>query len=99
MSDDATAYVRIEQRLTEDHRISFGALGLLSYLLSVPPDERVSIESLAPLRVEGQTRIARYLRELEEHGYLKRVVRKLPDGRFWTAYELFGPSGRRYRPA
>ncbi|WP_259454267.1 hypothetical protein [Streptomyces ginkgonis] len=79
--------------MIRDRRLSFAALGLIVYLLSLPAMARASIRHLAGLRTEGRTRIGRMLHELEDGGYLKRVVRKTDEGLFYTEYELFDVPG------
>ncbi|MFD7509792.1 hypothetical protein ACFV5N_10665, partial [Streptomyces sp. NPDC059853] len=79
--------------MIRDRRLSFAALGLIVYLLSLPAMARASIRQLAGLRTEGRTRIGRMLHELEDGGYLKRVVRKTDEGLFYTEYELFDVPG------
>jgi hypothetical protein len=76
--------------LLRDRRLSFCATGILVYLLSLPPQARPTIRALAKQRSEGRTRIGQALRDLEEFGYLKRVVSKDPEtGLFTTEYEVF----------
>jgi hypothetical protein len=65
-------------------------VGVLTYLLSLPNDARVTIRTLAEQRKEGRARIAAALHELEESRYLRRVVHKSREtGQLFTVYEVF----------
>jgi hypothetical protein len=76
--------------LLRDRSISWCAAGVLVYLLSLPNGARASIRALAEQRKEGRTRIADALRELEESGYLRRLLRRDPaSGELRTVYEVF----------
>ncbi|GAB2722219.1 hypothetical protein ACFPZJ_31590 [Streptomyces bullii] len=54
------------------------------HLQSLPAGARVDIKTLAARFLEGTTRIAAALRELETHGYLRRVRERVPGGRIVT---------------
>ncbi|NEC85168.1 hypothetical protein [Streptomyces sp. SID12501] len=76
--------------LLRDRSLSWCAVGVLTYLLSLPNGARATIRTLAEQRKEGRARIAAALHELEESRYLRRVVRKDEEsGQFSTVYEVF----------
>ncbi|MFF4347447.1 hypothetical protein [Streptomyces sp. NPDC001530] len=76
--------------LLRDRSISWFAVGVLTYLLSLPNGSRATIRTLAEQRSEGRARISAALRELEESRYLRRVLRKNPEsGQLSTVYEVF----------
>ncbi|WP_329274887.1 hypothetical protein [Streptomyces sp. NBC_01451] len=76
--------------LLRDRSLSWCAVGVLTYLLSLPNGARATIRTLAEQRKEGRARIAAALHELEESRYLRRVVRKDGEsGQFSTVYEVF----------
>ncbi|MGW1758522.1 hypothetical protein [Streptomyces mirabilis] len=76
--------------LLRDRSLSWCAVGVLTYLLSLPNGARATIRTLAEQRKEGRARIAAALRELEESRYLRRVVRKDGEsGQLFTVYEVF----------
>lgn len=76
--------------LLRDRSISWCAVGVLTYLLSLPNEARVTIRTLADQRKEGRSRIAAALHELEDSRYLRRVVHKNPEsGQLFTVYEVF----------
>lgn len=52
--------------------MSLKAKGLLSMMLSLPPDWDYSVEGLITLSSDGETSVRSGLKELEEFGYLKR---------------------------
>ncbi|MFC9843904.1 hypothetical protein ACFWFF_40105 [Streptomyces sp. NPDC060223] len=76
--------------LLRDRSISWCAVGVLTYLLSLPNGARATIRTLAEQRKEGRARIAAALHELEESRYLRRVLHKNPEsGQLFTVYEVF----------
>ncbi|KPI21417.1 hypothetical protein OK074_7382 [Actinobacteria bacterium OK074] len=76
--------------LLRDRSLSWTAVGVLTYLLSLPNGARATIRTLAEQRKEGRARISSALRELEESRYLRRVVRKDHEsGQLSTVYEVF----------
>ncbi|MEU5094550.1 hypothetical protein [Streptomyces sp. NPDC020996] len=84
------AFSVFSNALLRDRSISWCAVGVLTYLLSLPNEARVTIRTLAGQRKEGRARIAAALHELEESRYLRRVVRKSREnGQLFTVYEVF----------
>lgn len=84
------AFSIFSNALLRDRSLSWCAVGVLTYLLSLPNGARATIRTLAEQRKEGRARIAAALHELEESRYLRRVVRKDEEsGRFSTVYEVF----------
>lgn len=84
------AFSVFSNALLRDRSISWCAVGVLTYLLSLPNEARVTIRTLAEQRKEGRARIAAALHELEESRYLRRVVRKSGEtGQLFTVYEVF----------
>ncbi|GLX34626.1 hypothetical protein Sros01_06990 [Streptomyces roseochromogenus] len=79
-----TRYTVVGNHLIQNPKISLTARGLGAYIQSLPPGTPIGIKELARRVPEGEIRIASALRELEAHGYLKRVREQLPDGRFVT---------------
>ncbi|MFC5183653.1 helix-turn-helix domain-containing protein [Actinomadura harenae] len=70
--------------LAQHTDLSLRARGLGLLLLSLPDGADISIRGLATRLNEGETVIARALRELETVGYLTRRVVRLTDGRVVT---------------
>ncbi|MFM9559659.1 hypothetical protein [Streptomyces turgidiscabies] len=84
------AFSVFSNALLRDRSLSWCAVGVLTYLLSLPNGARATIRTLAEQRKEGRARIAAALHELEKSRYLRRVVRKDEEsGQFSTVYEVF----------
>ncbi|MEU0191272.1 helix-turn-helix domain-containing protein [Streptomyces afghaniensis] len=79
-----TRFTVIGNHLAQHAELSLLAIGLGVHIQSLPAGARVDIKSLAARFPEGTTRIAAALRELEAHGYLRRVRERVPDGRIIT---------------
>lgn len=77
-------YVVVGNHLAQHRQLSLTAIGLATHILSVPENTPVDIRSLAERFPEGRDRIAFALRELEAHGYLRRVREHTEDGRLVT---------------
>jgi hypothetical protein len=74
----------------EDGRLSWDALGLLTYLLSKPDSWEVSIRHLVSEKTAGVDKVRKMLRELVDAGYCKRKLVHERAGNFaWksTIYE------------
>lgn len=71
-------YTTLSNYHFKDKRLSWKAKGLLSTMLSLPPDWNYTIEGLATLSGDGIKSTNSGLAELEKYGYLKR--RQLRDG-------------------
>ncbi|MDQ0992878.1 helix-turn-helix domain-containing protein [Streptomyces sp. V3I7] len=74
----------IGNHLAQHPELSGLAIGLGVHIQSLPAGARVDIKTLAARFPEGTTRIAAALRELETHGYLRRVRERVPGGRIVT---------------
>ncbi|MCH0557519.1 helix-turn-helix domain-containing protein [Streptomyces sp. MUM 16J] len=74
----------IGNHLAQHPELSGLAIGIGVYIQSLPAGARVDIKTLAGRFPEGAIRVARALRELEAHGYLRRERRRLTDGRIVT---------------
>ncbi|MFI8367355.1 helix-turn-helix domain-containing protein [Streptomyces sp. NPDC085466] len=67
------------------HKVLGGvAIGVASYIASLPEGTRVDIRTLANDLRLGRKTIATALNTLEAHGYLRRTVLRTPDGRVST---------------
>lgn len=69
--------------------MSLKAIGLLSFMLSLPKDWDYSIAGLVAMRKENVTAIRSTLRELEKFGYLKVTKTKNDKGQFEYIYDIF----------
>ncbi len=83
-----TNFTTLNNNLIQDARLSWKALGILAYLLSLPPDFKLYLKMLGNLRPNGRDSTRTGLTELQECGYLK--IEKIRDdgsgrfsGNFW----------------
>ncbi|MGA5319692.1 helix-turn-helix domain-containing protein [Streptomyces seoulensis] len=74
----------VGNHLVQHPVLSLTAIGLAAHILSLPEGAPVDIRSLAERFPEGRDRIAFALRELETHGYLRRVRERTESGRIAT---------------
>jgi hypothetical protein len=72
-----------------DARLSFGARGILAYLLTKPDDWTVLSKDLVAESPHGRDAILKMLQELEACGYLKRERTRGADGRYGWLTEVF----------
>jgi hypothetical protein len=79
-----TRFTVIGNHLAQHGELSLLAIGLGVHIQSLPGGARVDIKTLANRFPEGASRIAAALRELEAHGYLRRVRERTPAGRIVT---------------
>lgn len=78
----------LDNNVIRDDRLSWKALGILTYLLSLPPDFKLYLKKLGSLRPSGRDSTRTGLVELQECGYL--TIEKIRDeesgrflGNFW----------------
>lgn len=75
-----------------DRRLSFKAVGLLSFMLSVPSNWDWTIAGLVAIRKDGKESISSAMKELEQYGYLERIEVRDEKGRFmdieYNIYEI-----------
>jgi hypothetical protein len=64
--------------------LSFRAVGVLAHLLSLPDGAKVDSATLAQAHREGRDAVRSAYKELADHGYYRREVRRLPNGTFCT---------------
>ncbi|GAA3374323.1 helix-turn-helix domain-containing protein [Streptomyces sannanensis] len=79
-----TRFTVIGNHLAQHPELSLLAIGLAVHIQSLPTGARVDIKTLAARFPEGADRVSGALRELEAHGYLRRVVERAPGGRLVT---------------
>jgi hypothetical protein len=63
------AFVQVENSTAQDKRLSWGARGLLLYLLSLPSDWQIKVSHLIDRGDAGRDGLRRMLRELQTFGY------------------------------
>ncbi|MFJ2022953.1 hypothetical protein ACIODW_03960 [Streptomyces sp. NPDC087897] len=82
-------YTIISNRLAQHRGLSLLAIGLGTYIQSLPDGWRVGIKALAAVFPESEARIAAALRELERHGFLRRIRERVRGGRVTTRTESY----------
>lgn len=75
-------YTIISNDIFKDIRLSFKAKGLLTTMLSCPPNWNYTIEGLSKISKDGKASIRSALAELEEFGYLERKQLRDEKGSF-----------------
>ncbi|MEN4752274.1 helix-turn-helix domain-containing protein [Pseudomonas sp. Ps21-P2] len=80
------SFTKIPNHIISDPQLSLKAKGLITALLSLPPNWQLSVEGLAKHHRTGISAIRSAIKELEESGYLKSK-RKYGAGRKFSGYE------------
>ena len=75
-------YTRVSNHYLRDNSLSFKAKGLLTLMLSLPEDWDYTIAGLSQFTADGRVSIASTIRELEEHGYIRRNQMRGENGAF-----------------
>lgn len=75
-------YKVINTSFANDERLTWGARGLLVYLLSKPNDWKMQVPDLVSQSPAGRDAVYSILKNLEENGYLQRTRTRRPDGTF-----------------
>ncbi|MQT04038.1 helix-turn-helix domain-containing protein [Streptomyces jumonjinensis] len=83
-SRHTTRFTVVGNHLAQHAELSLLAIGLAVHIQSLPTGARVDIKTLTARFPEGSARISGALRELEAHGYLRRVRERVPGGRIVT---------------
>lgn len=87
-----TQFVQVPNTWVRDKRISRKSRGLLVELMSHSVGWEITVASLVAGGPEGRDAVRGALLELEEAGYLQRVIKKTAKGRFdGVDYELSDP--------
>jgi len=72
-------FVMIDRRPVENPDLSWGAKGVLSYLLSRPDNWTVRLGDLVKRSTDGTSKIRGYIKELVKAGHAHRVAHKDPE--------------------
>ncbi|MFJ9524075.1 hypothetical protein [Streptomyces cyaneofuscatus] len=95
-------YSIISNRLSQHRDLSLLAIGLGTHIQSLPAGKRIGIKVLAEIFPESEAAIAAGLRELEQHGFLRRTRERVRGGRVATRTESYNhpeAAARRAAPA
>ncbi|MEV5578714.1 hypothetical protein AB0L39_09155 [Streptomyces parvus] len=82
-------YTIISNRLSQHRGLSLLAIGLGAYIQSLPDGWRIGVKALAARFPESEVRIAAALRELEQHGFLRRTRVRVGGGKLATRTESY----------
>ena len=82
-------YVVMSNHHLRNKEMSLKAKGLLSLILSLPPEWNYSLAGLCAICKESQTAMRSALKELETHGYLVRKRQKNSLGHFEYEYIVY----------
>lgn len=82
-------FTMISNRLSQRRDMSLLAIGLGTHIQSLPPGAKVGVKVLAAIFPESEARIAAALRELEQHGFLRRIRERVRGGRVATRTESY----------
>jgi hypothetical protein len=80
--DTKHPYKVINTGFANDERLTWGARGLLTYLLSKPDDWKVMVPDLIKQSPAGRDAVYAILKNLEDNGYLRRIRTRRADGTF-----------------
>jgi len=91
-TEKTSDYAVIAKHHLRNKTLSYKAKGLLTFMLSVPPEWDWSLIGLAALSSDGIDGVRSGIRELERHGYLTRRRIRDPSGRLgdteYTIHEI-----------
>ncbi|MEU5327640.1 hypothetical protein [Streptomyces parvus] len=82
-------YTIISNRLSQHRGLSLLAIGLSAHIQSLPDGWRIGVKALAARFPESEVRIAAALRELEQHGFLRRTRVRVGGGKLATRTESY----------
>ena len=71
-TEKTSDYAVIAKHHLKNRALSYKAKGLMTFMLSVPPDWDWSMAGLSTLASDGVDGVRSGIRELEKHGYLTR---------------------------
>lgn len=81
-------FTLVQNSFLRDKSLSLKAKGLMTVLISLPPDWQITVKGLGEVCAENKDTISSILKELIERGYLRRVQER-NGGKFAAAvYEL-----------
>jgi len=91
-TEKVSDYAVIAKHHLKNRTLSYKAKGLLTFMLSVPPDWDWSLAGLATLASDGIDGVRSGIKELERQGYLSRRRIRDPNGRLgdieYTIHEI-----------
>lgn len=91
-----TGYTIMSNIHLKDMELSLKSKGLLSFMLSLPPNWDFSVEGLTKVVKEGYDAIDSAIKELIRHNYIFREESRQEKGRFKYIYHIFENSEENY---
>lgn len=82
-------YSIVDNTVFNDERLSYGARGLMGYLLTKPDNWEVRMSDLIAQTRDGRDGVRRFVRELIDLGYMCRQKLRAPNGSFRWVTEVF----------
>ena len=82
-------YFRASNEPFNDSRLSWGARGIMGYLLSKPDHWQTRRSNLVKRGPDCETKIRNYLAELSQHGYLRRFKERDEKGQIQSITEIY----------
>ena len=90
-------FTSMDSSIFFEKTMSLKTKGLLSFILSLPPNWNYFVRGLVALNKDGRDSIYAALFEAEQYGYLQRIKNRGKNGRFdqiaWDIYQT--PQGRK----
>ncbi len=83
------SYFVVANEPFNDERLSWGARGILAYLLSKPDTWQSHQRDLVRQGPDGETRVKKYQQELAKFGYLRRLKKRDKKGKIRWVTELY----------
>lgn len=81
-------FVMVDRRPVENPNLSWGAKGILSYLLSRPDNWKVRLRDLVNRSPDGVYKIRGYIRELKKAGHIQAIPHRDPQTKRILEYVL-----------
>jgi hypothetical protein len=88
-SPHAQQYVVVPNAIAQNAKLTFCARGLLTMLLSLPPEQHVTTDTLAEDNPDSRTAIRAAMRDLRQAGYVLLLADRGRDGRTRRHLEVF----------
>ena len=76
LQNHSNHFTIVSNHYLQNKQLSWSAKGLLTYLLSLPADFKVNLAYIKTVSLDGIHSTRSALRELEQHGHCKKVVKR-----------------------
>lgn len=89
--DNSNPYVMVNKQFIKNEKLSWKAKGVLTYLLSLPDNWKIYEDEIAKHSKDGRECLRSTIKELMDHGYIKREIIRDEKGHFkgysYSVYE------------